>query len=65
MCENTSAVSQIPARQYQIRFFGNGVALAMPFPRFVSRSTGTQEVFPHRQICCSYQIMNCRADVRD
>lgn len=46
-------------------FFGNGVALAMPFPRFVSRSTGTQGVFPQgHRICQSavpYVRLKCPA----
>ena len=32
--------------------FGNGIALAMPFPRFVSRSTGTWGVFPQGHRMC-------------
>ena len=37
-------------------FFGNGVALAMPFPRFVSRSTGTQGVFPQGHRICQSAV---------
>ncbi len=46
-------------------FFGNGVALAMPFPRFVSRSTRTRGVFPQgHRICQSavpYVRLKCPA----
>lgn len=37
-------------------FFGNGVALAMPFPRFVSRSTRTRGVFPQGHRICQSAV---------
>jgi ABC-type Na+ transport system ATPase subunit NatA len=37
-------------------FFGNGVALAMPFLRFVSRSAGTRGVFPQGHRICQSAV---------
>ena len=55
--EATSSCSKVDTRKTVLDlFFGNGVALAMPFPRFVSRSTGTQGVFPQGHRICQSAV---------